>query len=78
MANFNVRIAAGMAASLVFGALLGCGGAPQVDEHSATYDIVVYGATSAGVSAAVQAARMDRSVVLVGPDIHLGGLSSGG
>jgi len=41
-------------------------------------DIVVYGGTSAGVIAAVQAARMSKSVVLVCPDKHLGGLSSGG
>lgn len=43
-----------------------------------TRDVVVYGGTSAGVIAAVQAARMGKSVVLVGPDRHLGGLSSGG
>ena len=43
-----------------------------------TYDVVVYGGTSAGVVAAVQAARMDRSVVLVSPAEHLGGLSSSG
>jgi NADPH-dependent 2,4-dienoyl-CoA reductase/sulfur reductase-like enzyme len=42
------------------------------------YDLVVYGGTSAGVAAAVQARKMGRSVVLVCPDIHLGGLSSGG
>jgi hypothetical protein len=42
------------------------------------YDVVVYGATSAGVIAAVQAKRMGKSVVVVGPDAHLGGLSSGG
>lgn len=41
-------------------------------------DIVVYGGTSAGVTAAVQAKRMGKSVVLVCPDRHLGGLSSGG
>ncbi len=41
-------------------------------------DVVVYGGTSAGVIAAVQAARMGKSVVLVCPDKHLGGLSSGG
>ncbi|GAB6164005.1 FAD-dependent oxidoreductase [Thermostilla marina] len=41
-------------------------------------DIVVYGGTSAGVTAAVEAARSGRSVVIVGPDRHLGGLSSGG
>ena len=43
-----------------------------------TCDVVVYGGTSAGVIAAVQAARLGKSVVLVGPDRHLGGLSSGG
>lgn len=42
------------------------------------YDIVVYGSTSAGVMAAVQGRRMGRTVALVGPDAHLGGLSSGG
>jgi hypothetical protein len=42
------------------------------------YDVVVYGGTSAGVAAAVQARRMGKSVILVGPDVHLGGLSSGG
>ena len=41
-------------------------------------DVVVYGGTSAGVAAAVQAARMKATVVLVSPDKHLGGLSSGG
>jgi len=42
------------------------------------HDVVVYGCTSAGVMAAVQAQRMGLSVVLVGPEEHLGGLSSGG
>ena len=41
-------------------------------------DVVVYGGTSAGVTAAVQAKKMGRSVVIVCPDKHLGGLSSGG
>jgi hypothetical protein len=41
-------------------------------------DLVVYGCTSGGVAAAVQAARMGRSVVMVCPERHLGGLSSGG
>ncbi len=42
------------------------------------YDVVVYGGTSAGVVAAVQAVKMGKSVIIVGPDKHLGGLSSGG
>ncbi|RME95965.1 MAG: FAD-dependent oxidoreductase [Verrucomicrobia bacterium] len=51
---------------------------PAPASPAAAYDVVVYGGTSAGVIAAVQARRMGRSVVLVGPDRHLGGLSSGG
>ncbi|BCX46876.1 FAD dependent oxidoreductase [Haloferula helveola] len=43
-----------------------------------THDLLVYGGTSAGISAAVQAKRMGKTVVVVCPDKHLGGLSSGG
>jgi FAD dependent oxidoreductase len=42
------------------------------------YDIVIYGGTSAGVTAAIQARRMGKSVVLIEPGEHLGGLTSGG
>ncbi|MCH6201568.1 FAD-dependent oxidoreductase [Aquiflexum sp. LQ15W] len=41
-------------------------------------DIIIYGGTSAGITAAVQAKKMGKSVIVVSPDIHLGGLSSGG
>lgn len=41
-------------------------------------DICVYGGTSAGVAAAVQAARQGKSCVLISPDLHFGGLTSGG
>ena len=42
------------------------------------YDVVIYGGTAAAVTAAVQAKRMHKTVVIVSPDKHLGGLSSGG
>ncbi|HEY4207890.1 MAG TPA: FAD-dependent oxidoreductase, partial [Puia sp.] len=42
------------------------------------YDICVYGGTSAGVIAAYTAARMHKTVLLVEPGRHLGGLTSGG
>lgn len=42
------------------------------------HEVVIYGGTAAAVTAAVQAKRMNRSVVVVSPDTHLGGLSSGG
>ncbi|TWU21805.1 FAD-dependent oxidoreductase [Bythopirellula polymerisocia] len=48
------------------------------ESQAPAYDVVVYGGTSAGVIAAVQVASMGKSVVLVCPDKHLGGMSSGG
>ena len=42
------------------------------------YDIIVYGGTSAAVTTAVQAKAMGKSVAIVSPDKHLGGLTSGG
>jgi hypothetical protein len=45
---------------------------------TAEYDLVIYGGTCAAVSAGVQAKRMGKSVIIVSPDKHLGGLSSGG
>lgn len=51
---------------------------PLHAQDDETYDLVIYGGTSAAVAAAVQAKRMDLSVIIVSPDIHLGGLSSGG
>ena len=42
------------------------------------FDIVVYGGTSGGITAAVQGARMGKSVVLISPTTHLGGLSTSG
>jgi hypothetical protein len=47
-------------------------------QETAPYDVVIYGGTAAAVTAAVQAARMGKSVIVVSPDRHLGGLSSGG
>lgn len=42
------------------------------------HDVVIYGGTSAAVTTAVQVKRMGKSVVIVSPDKHLGGLTSGG
>ncbi len=41
-------------------------------------DVIVYGGTSAAITAAVQVKKMGKSVIVVSPDKHLGGLSSGG
>lgn len=49
-------------------------GTPQ----SLTFDIAVYGGTPAGVTAAVQAARMGKKVLLLSFNRHVGGMTSGG
>lgn len=41
-------------------------------------DICVYGGTSAGVIAAYTAKQLHKTVILVSPDKHLGGLTTGG
>ena len=41
-------------------------------------DVVIYGGTSSAIIAAVEVAGSGKSVLVVSPDRHLGGLSSGG
>ncbi len=66
------------------GLMVGCGmtarsqSAEAADAAGGSHDVVIYGGTSAAVTAAVQARLMGRSVVIVSPDKHLGGLSAGG
>lgn len=47
---------------------------PQV----ASYDIVVYGGSSAGIIAAVQAANMGKLVAVIEPTRHIGGMTRNG
>ena len=41
-------------------------------------DVVIYGATSGGIAAAIQSSRMGKSVILLEPGTHIGGLTTGG
>ena len=41
-------------------------------------DVLIYGCTSAAVTAAIQTAKMGKSVQMVCPEKHLGGLTAGG
>ncbi len=65
---------------VVYLSLLGIEGATGAEQDTTvhSYDVVVYGGTSAGVAAAVQVARMGSSVVVIEPGRHLGGMSSSG
>src|SRR5262249_48758364 len=65
-----------MRPSLAF--LLALGFASAAPAAPREFDVVVYGGTSGGVAAAVQAARLGKSVILIQPGKHLGGLTSRG
>ena len=41
-------------------------------------DVLIYGCTSAAISAAIQTTKMGKTVVIACPERHLGGLSAGG
>jgi hypothetical protein len=41
-------------------------------------DVVIYGCTSGAITAAVQTKKMGKSVIMVCPEKHLGGLTAGG
>jgi hypothetical protein len=51
---------------------------PAAIAAPAQSDIVIYGCTSGAITAAIQAKLMGKSVVMVCPEKHLGGLTAGG
>jgi hypothetical protein len=58
--------------------LFSCTGQKPETKNEFSADIIIYGGTSAAVISAVQVKKMGKSVIMVSPDIHLGGLTSGG
>ena len=52
--------------------------AEENKEQNYDADVIVYGGTSAAITAAVQVKKMGKTVIVVSPDKHLGGLSAGG
>ena len=46
--------------------------------YAAEHDVVIYGGTCAAITSAVQVKKMGKTVIIVSPDKHLGGLSGGG
>jgi FAD dependent oxidoreductase len=63
-----------LASTLAASTLPSAASAADRDSH----DICVYGGTASGVMAAVTAAKLDRSVILVEPSRWLGGMTGGG
>lgn len=58
--------------------ILGCHTSSSDKQKEISAQVIIYGGTSAAVTTAVQLARMDKEVVIICPDKHLGGLSASG
>lgn len=59
-------------------ALAGCRVQGPVTKTTLSCDVCIYGGSASGCIAAIQAARMGKSVVLVSPLNHVGGLATSG
>lgn len=62
-------------AGLVFKA---CQNPSEIQENAKSADVIIYGGTCAAITSAVQIVKMGRSVIIVSPDTHLGGLTASG
>src|SRR4051812_5979707 len=66
---------------LSFVAILSCflaSTATAAEPKTIDADICIYGGTSGGVAAAVQASRLGKRVIIAEPGEHLGGMTAGG
>ncbi|MDF1867542.1 MAG: FAD-dependent oxidoreductase [Saprospiraceae bacterium] len=63
---------------IIFSIFFTSGNYSKAQSVSQEYDIIIYGGTSAGITAAIQSSRMDKSVLIIEPSTRLGGLTSGG
>jgi len=62
---------------LIVGIMFSCNPKTE-DSNGYDADVIIYGGTSAAITSAVQVVKMGKTVIVVSPDIHLGGLSAGG
>jgi hypothetical protein len=59
-------------------ALGSCGRTTRKPETVFKADVIVYGGTPAAITAAIQVIKSGKTVIMVSPDRHLGGMSSSG
>jgi hypothetical protein len=74
--DFNMKLNLSVIIITVF-LLFGCT-SKQNQEHAYSADVIIYGGTSAAITAAVEVIQSGKTVIVVSPDKHLGGLTAGG
>ncbi|MEZ5104079.1 MAG: FAD-dependent oxidoreductase [Draconibacterium sp.] len=58
--------------------IFGCSPTQKQNQNEFSADVIIYGGTSGAVTAAVEVIQSGKSAIIVSPDKHLGGLTSGG
>src|SRR6056297_2305837 len=58
--------------------IVGCNSPKKPNQNEYEADVIIYGGTSAAVIAAIEVVQSGKSVIVVSPDTHLGGLTAGG
>jgi hypothetical protein len=58
--------------------LVSCGIKKTPETSGFRSEVIIYGGTSAAVTAAVQLAQMGTEVIVVSPDVHMGGMTASG
>lgn len=83
MSGFPVQLrVALLSVPALLAVLCGCGGSGSTsggtNPNTVTADVVVYGATPSGITAAIEAAHLGKQVILLEPGQHVGGMVSSG
>lgn len=60
--------------TIIVAAILSSGGCQTIQKENHNYDVIVYGGTPAGVTAAIQLADLGKKVALIEPSSHVGGI----
>jgi len=72
----HIFIIASIIASLVL--IGGCGNGKNKRGPDYKADVIIYGSTPAAITAAIQVIKSGKTVIVVSPDRHLGGMSASG
>ena len=78
MFTVNFNLVPSKKINILFAVLLIWGNQQVFSQTTQSFDIVVYGGTSAGISSAIQSSRLGKKVILIEPTNRIGGLTTGG
>jgi hypothetical protein len=76
--GFGIQAIFGVCVAMLCAINCATGGATEESQATETRQVVIYGATPAGIIAAIQLKEFGRDVLLLEPSNHVGGMTTGG